>query len=191
MSQLNQISPFLPLFLQALVLLISYGLGAGTAAWESDSRWILGVGTLAFLLAEVGSWLANDYYTYRSHRDVASPPKTISAEIRPEQLVLKGAWGAYLLAFLPVVIVAMTMRERGWVLYGFALAGLVTGYYRNARPLFWDRWLWATWISELASTWIPFLTSAYIVGAWPHAWASAIVAALYVILSFRKRLSPA
>jgi len=149
-----------------LIVLLSYHLGR--FAGREDLSWgLFEVGALAWVLAEIGSWLAEDYYRYREGRGegkMSSPAMpTLSQQMTPPQLVLKGAWGVYLVAFFFSLIVTIALAERGWRLILIAFFGFLTGYYRYAPPLFWNKRQGGKIVSLLGQIALPYL-SALVVG---------------------------
>lgn len=149
--------------LSVLCSLASYHLGC----WSHQtalSWFVVELGALGFFIAEVGAWLANDYYSYKRSRKESVPPKTLAKGLHPPQLALKGAWGLYLLAFLCALFLALAMAERGWVIMVFAFIGFFLGYYTGADPFYWHGFRWGPWVSAGVSSWLPFFVGSYVSG---------------------------
>lgn len=141
--------------------LVSYFLPLLFHGSMQDAPWLVFlIGCVGFMLAELGNALAADYYEFK--RKGTQKGRLLSDWVKPEPLVLKGAWGAYLLAFLCVLIVTQTMGLSGWPLLLIATAGFFTGYYAQAEPFYWDRSIIGAFLSSASCTWIPLLASSKI-----------------------------
>jgi hypothetical protein len=141
----------------------------GLGSWN-DCSWFVWAAWAALLIAEVGSFLCADYHLYRS-KNPAAQGRTLTEGISPPQLVLKGAWGAYLVAFLLVLIVALAMEVRGWFLVFIAFTAFVGGY--NAR-------VWP-FMRVAVSTWLPFFSALYLRGRIPSMSGVVAVSCVYAI----------
>ncbi len=138
---------------------------------------------LGFFFAEIGSWLTEDYYQYRRNRNQEGSVETLTEKIHPPQLVLKGAWGAYLVALLFTLVAAILMAERGWVILLFAFGGFFSSYYAGAEPFHLNQFSLGKLISTLASTWIPFFSASYICGTFPREGTYFIVLITYLLFA--------
>jgi len=139
--------------------------------------WILWVG---FLFAEFGSFLATDYYFYRRHRGLITETRTLTQDISPPQLTLKGAWGSYLFAFLFLLITMIRLAERGWPISLFALVYFFISYYEGADPFFWRKKKWASILTSVGGTWIPFVTGVLIGNSIPTGISICGITVLYL-----------
>jgi 1,4-dihydroxy-2-naphthoate octaprenyltransferase len=176
---------WLPIF-SALACLFAGAKGYLTNE-TTKSYWILICAPLGWIAAEVGSFLASDYYLYRRNRSNPAAPRTISREMNPPQLVLKGAWGVYLLAFLCALVVAIALYERGWLIIPIAFAGFFLGYYSMADPIYFCRLPAGRMFSAAASSWVPYFSGCYIAYQRPNAWTVGVAAFLFFALCVKSR----
>ena len=116
---------------------------------------IFSFGVLALFFSEAGNGLARDYYEVRAGRP------GFARSLQPEQLVLKGAWGSHLLAFLFVLLIAMRLGFEGWRIVALSAIGFGAGYYAHADPFFWDRRMGGGFISAISVTWVPFWIACF------------------------------
>lgn len=147
-----------------------WAFGLGVVAWTlplvSHAGWVLAdfwvwlLGVLALFFFEAGNGLAKDYYDYRAFGPLR--PGLFTHGITPQPLVLKGAWGSHLLAFLFVLLLSMRLGFEGWQVVAWATVGFFTGYYAHAEPFDWDRSFAGRCLSALSCTAVPFLISSIV-----------------------------
>src|SRR5205823_431494 len=143
------------------LVLSSYGV-----ILSSDRPLLFYVGIGALIFSETGSFLATDYYALKRHKfEAISNCPLISTEISPPQLVLKGAWGSFLIAFLCVLIVMLKLESEGWKLPLLAFLFFVLSYYEGGEPFYFRKYRVASLLTSVSSTWIPAYFSTLITGA--------------------------
>jgi hypothetical protein len=104
--------------------------------------------------------------------------------MEPPQLVLKGAWGSFLLAFGVALVVSFGMVERGWMVVLLAWMGFFTAYYEGSPPFFWRKRKSGAFLSACASTWIPFFVGKLVAGTPLTGTDVGLVLSLYVLRIF-------
>jgi len=148
----------------------------GALSTPRPASWlVLCAGVLGFLFVELGHALSTDYYDYRRLERDCIPSINWTAQFDPPQLVLKGAWGAYLIAFFFALVAALALADRGWPLLLIAAAAFGLGYIGAVRP---GRTAWR----PLASTWLPFFSGTYLADAIPPIAAYFTVLALQAVV---------
>jgi len=149
------------MFLRIAANLTCYSIGAWVITRPSLAWWIVGVGAVGFVIAEIASGFSEDYYQFRRGRGDSAGVSTLTAKLDPPQLMLKGSWGFYLVAFLFALLVAIAMAESGWPVMVFAGVGFLFGYVpfslRSSNHLIGA-------LRDVSSSWIPYFSAIYISG---------------------------
>jgi len=78
-----------------------------------------------------------------------------------------------------VLLSALMLAERGWLLMILAVAVFFVGYFRLAPPFLWERWSVGVLISSLASTVLPFFAIVIIEDV-PLRWGRSYVSTLWI-----------